>query len=256
MTEIDMTRVAALVTSTYGIEAVVEQTGGEVATIYAGHYALDVERWPVAAGPGWFTDRSWSQAYGSLDDFYIGPDDQGEIKPVSTDRSWTEERCAREIAVHYYAQKIMDMIDTDIDGYARRGDERRALGLTNARSFSELHDFVDANEYMIHAEVPYDFDDETVMAFYVDVQSEVTRRLADQIVGLVVRQQDETGHADERRLREAVQDGIDAFWAKIAAAYPEATSGDMDPMVVFTFDQQCEAIVKLWIEYNVDDDDN
>jgi hypothetical protein len=71
-------------------------------------------------------------------------------------------------AVERYADEVMDMVSADMC------DDP---GLRTARSFTDLHDWCDANEYMIHAAVPYDPDSETIMEFYVDVQDAVTRRL-------------------------------------------------------------------------------
>jgi hypothetical protein len=41
----------------------------------------------------------------------------------------------------------------------------------------DLHDWCDANEYMINADVPYDPGNEPVMDFYIAVQDAVTARL-------------------------------------------------------------------------------
>jgi hypothetical protein len=76
--------------------------------------------------------------------------------------------------VEEYAAAIMEMIIEDLDGNADIGERLRT-----ARSFTDLHNHVDANEYMIHARVPFDPDDLVAMDFYVAVQDEVTRRLAD-----------------------------------------------------------------------------
>lgn len=71
--------------------------------------------------------------------------------------------------VDQYAEEIMVMIKEDIIAHP---------SMSEARTFSDLHDHIDANEYMIIADVPYDPDDETVMGFYIDVQDAVTRSLA------------------------------------------------------------------------------
>lgn len=47
-----------------------------------------------------------------------------------------------------------------------------------AASFSELHEYVDANEYMIQADVPWNPDSEQTQDAYVAVQDEITDRLA------------------------------------------------------------------------------
>jgi hypothetical protein len=78
-----------------------------------------------------------------------------------------------------YADKIMAMIANDrAEGMfdPRQRQPRHAL-LPQPRSFSDLHDWVDANEYLIHAEVPYDPDSESAMDLQDAVCNEVTRRL-------------------------------------------------------------------------------
>lgn len=70
--------------------------------------------------------------------------------------------------VEQYADEILGLISDDFDAFPR---------LRNARSFADLHDHVDANEYMISADVPFETGDAEIMTFYVAVQDEVTRRL-------------------------------------------------------------------------------
>lgn len=70
--------------------------------------------------------------------------------------------------IEQYGDEIMGMVADDFDAYP---------GLRTARSFTDLHDHVDANEYMISADVPFEPDNEEIMKFYVAVQDEVTRRL-------------------------------------------------------------------------------
>lgn len=59
-----------------GVDAYVEQTGGGCATILAGKKEAD--RWSVAGGPGWFEGPAWTKARASRDEFFVGPDDDGE----------------------------------------------------------------------------------------------------------------------------------------------------------------------------------
>lgn len=93
---IDMNEVARLVEE-MGYPAFVQQTGGGTATIYAGDRIPDPdfdEIYEAAAGPGWFTDATWSQGYGLKTDFYVGPD--GE-----TDDYWTApEDCTEQDVAH------------------------------------------------------------------------------------------------------------------------------------------------------------
>lgn len=74
-----------------GIGALVEQTGGGTATIFAGGLREDGERYKAAAGPGYFAGPDWTLGRAVRGDFFIGPDDQGEA-PVTTitDQSYAE----------------------------------------------------------------------------------------------------------------------------------------------------------------------
>jgi hypothetical protein len=59
-----------------GHDAMVEQTGGNVATLYAGPQALDRRgeaRWAAAAGPGWFEGPA-QEAFADTTELYVGPD--------------------------------------------------------------------------------------------------------------------------------------------------------------------------------------
>lgn len=64
-----------------GVDGHVEQTGGGVATIYAGPPYIDTEgftRYPAVAGPGWFEGSGFTDPRADLDEFCVGPDDDGE----------------------------------------------------------------------------------------------------------------------------------------------------------------------------------
>jgi hypothetical protein len=73
-----------------GVHAYVEQTGGGVATIYAGPQHEDEDegmRWAALAGPGWFEGGSDGRSLftlprADLADFYVGPDDDGETQDI------------------------------------------------------------------------------------------------------------------------------------------------------------------------------
>lgn len=76
MSEIDMQAVCDDLKA-MGIPAFVQQTGGGVATIYAGEpYTdpIDDEWYPAVAGPGWFDGPGWIRPFANPEDFYIGPD--------------------------------------------------------------------------------------------------------------------------------------------------------------------------------------
>jgi hypothetical protein len=56
---------------------------------------------------------------------------------------------------------------------------------------------------------------------------------------------------DQTRLATAVTAAVEAFWAKIAEAYPEATHGDLDIGVATHFDQVATAAATRWLQTNV-----
>ncbi len=68
-----------------------------------------------------------------------------------------------------YAGEIMAEIDSDITA---------TVVPATVASFSELHDYVDANDYTIQAGIPYDLQADGGMDLVHDVEEEVTRRLA------------------------------------------------------------------------------
>lgn len=72
---LNMTDIAARVRS-HGFPAVVEHTGGNTATIYAGTAIFDPDedrdRYQVSAGPGYFETATLALAW--VDEFSVGPD--------------------------------------------------------------------------------------------------------------------------------------------------------------------------------------
>lgn len=54
----------------------------------------------------------------------------------------------------------------------------------------------------------------------------------------------------ETRIETAVSDAEEAFWAVIAARFPEATTGDFDPLASHQFQEVLKANVKLWLTWN------
>jgi hypothetical protein len=105
--EVDLDEIALILRRDHGLaDAYVEQTGGGCATLYAGQVGYHEctcpntgklgphddgcpvparggsPRYGSCAGPGWFTGPAWTGARADLDDFYVGPDDQGETSPV------------------------------------------------------------------------------------------------------------------------------------------------------------------------------
>lgn len=81
-TSVDMDRMVRILNA-LDIPAEMEMTGGGVATLYAGSELRPVDpeygpRRQACAGPGWFEGPNYTQPRCAFDDFYIGPDDDGE----------------------------------------------------------------------------------------------------------------------------------------------------------------------------------
>lgn len=72
--------------------------------------------------------------------------------------------------VETHSLAILQMVADDIIGLLGERDERRASILVTARDFTQLHDAVDANDYL--ADVPWSPDD------YADVNA-VTERVGE-----------------------------------------------------------------------------
>lgn len=54
----------------------------------------------------------------------------------------------------------------------------------------------------------------------------------------------------DQRLHEAVEQASQAFWSKVAELYPEAKSGDLDPMSDAFLETAMQQVVKAWIRNN------
>jgi len=54
----------------------------------------------------------------------------------------------------------------------------------------------------------------------------------------------------ETRMDKAVQDGEFAFWAEIVKHFPEATSGDFDPMLSMDMAQRLQGYLSHWLDCN------
>jgi hypothetical protein len=80
------------------IPAYVEQTGGGIATIFAGKMDAD-DRYEAVAGPGWFDGPGWTLPRGDTSGFSVGPDtDDNYAESVFADATWDETRVASTIA--------------------------------------------------------------------------------------------------------------------------------------------------------------
>lgn len=98
MTMLNMTHIAARIRS-YGFPVVVEHTGGNTATIYAGtatfDSAEDRDRYQVAAGPGYFESPALALAW--VDEFSVGPDAGDDDAPVDYRMPETDEEAVEAI---------------------------------------------------------------------------------------------------------------------------------------------------------------
>jgi hypothetical protein len=60
----------------------------------------------------------------------------------------------------------------------------------------------------------------------------------------------------DERIKTAAQKGEDAFRARIAQEFPEATSGDLDPGMAVSLRQIMERAIRAWVEYNITPESN
>lgn len=58
---------------------------------------------------------------------------------------------------------------------------------------------------------------------------------------------------DTARMRAAAASAGDAFWAALAAAFPEASSGDLTPGQVTRWEKARDEAVSAWVANNVPD---
>lgn len=79
--------------------------------------------------------------------------------------------------IQQYADKVWDMVGEDMYEGVLPG---------NVRTFTELHDHVDANEYTIQADVPFDPMTDDGMIAVAAVEAEINRRLAERFESLPV----------------------------------------------------------------------
>lgn len=99
--EINLDTVAELVRAE-GIACVAEQTGGGVATLFAGMEDPDTGRRAACAGPGWFerVERlDFLDPRASDAEFYVGPDDEMGLDASSMEGKTDQEIAAAIVAV-------------------------------------------------------------------------------------------------------------------------------------------------------------
>lgn len=54
----------------------------------------------------------------------------------------------------------------------------------------------------------------------------------------------------DERISLAVQKGEEAFWATVAAEFPEVTTGDLDPSTTISLTEKMRSAIAAWVEYN------
>lgn len=54
----------------------------------------------------------------------------------------------------------------------------------------------------------------------------------------------------DQAIEKAVQDGEFAFWAEIIKHFPEATSGDFDPILSMEMGMNLKGYLSHWLEWN------
>lgn len=62
---------------------------------------------------------------------------------------------------------------------------------------------------------------------------------------------EETEDDFEARLEETIEDALEAFWERVVENFPEATSGDFDPMYEGLMTFQATEWVRHWVKLNV-----
>jgi hypothetical protein len=55
---------------------------------------------------------------------------------------------------------------------------------------------------------------------------------------------------DAKSIEQAVEKAQDAFWAEVARAFPEVTTGDFGPGETFAIQQAMEDAVSAWLAWN------
>jgi hypothetical protein len=112
MPDLNMDRVVELLKAKGVDNAYVEQTGGGVATIFAGPTFEEPEygtRYAACAGPGTYGWQSDTPSMGSTEDFCVGADDYGDgpCKFIHEEPDVPAEQVAAE---EYVAQVIYDRV--------------------------------------------------------------------------------------------------------------------------------------------------
>ena len=61
---------------------------------------------------------------------------------------------------------------------------------------------------------------------------------------------EESDQTIKEKISKVVENELINFWVNIAKHFPEIRSGDIDPLLDFTFSQHAEEIVNHWYEVN------
>lgn len=105
-----------------GFPAIVEQTGGGVATIYAGHELTNPKTkdpyYPCVAGPGWFSEPVWKKPKFHASEFAYahdsyGPEPHAEDRCIYFDKHATEASVAATI-IAFIKDRPKILTDTTI----------------------------------------------------------------------------------------------------------------------------------------------
>ncbi len=124
---------------------------------------------PAGPGPQEQAPGGTSAPVVSTDDPAQAPSPpQTQAPKLATTRAGGTGAKAAVKTIEQYADAIMSMIATDM---------AEEPGMERVRCFTDLEGYRDANVYMIRAGVPFDLQNDDVLAFYVSVQDAVTARL-------------------------------------------------------------------------------
>ena len=59
------------------------------------------------------------------------------------------------------------------------------------------------------------------------------------------------GNVSSEQIKTALDKGEDAFWAAVAAQFPEIRAGDLSPDMVLDLRRVMERAVRAWIDANI-----
>ena len=59
------------------------------------------------------------------------------------------------------------------------------------------------------------------------------------------------GTVRQTHLRAAARDAELAFWESVRKSYPDAKTGDLEPLQAYHFSAQCRTAIELWLQVNL-----